>query len=336
MMFDENQLVEIKCHPKTKSHYINKGYNYTKMGDSMLVKAKDLTDGSNVCVEVLCDFCGEPYYPSFYNHNHKSNKEFDACNNCRTLKSSCSTLEKRANEQFERVVEFCRQNDYILLTDKSEYKDGRTPITYECKKHGIKHSRFELMVTGRGCKECWYEEMAKRQTLQPNYVKEEIEKFNGNKLLNAEDYIGSTVRNLRILCGCGREYITSFNDYMSSDAKRCYMCTCRKSKGEFAICQFLENNSIVFMHQHKFEDCKDKLPLPFDFYLPEYNLIIEYNGKQHYEPVDYFGGQNGFIVQVEHDQIKNNYCENNDIDMLVIPYWDYNNIEKILIKQLNL
>lgn len=336
MMFDENQLVEIKCHPKTKNHYINKGYNYTKMGDSLFVKAKDLTDGSNVCVEVICDFCGKPYYPHFYNQKSKSNKEFDACNNCRTLKGSRSTLERRAKEHFEKIREFCEQNDYILLTDESEYKDGRTPITYECKKHGIKHSNVEMMVSGRGCKECWYDGLGERLMLRPEYIKEEIEKFNNNKLLNPEDYIGSRVRNLRILCSCGREYITSFNDYMCGDVKRCPMCTTRKSKGEFAICKFLESNSVNFIHQHKFEDCKDKLPLPFDFYLPEYNLVIEYNGKQHYKPIDYFGGNDGFQSTIKHDKMKHDYCKGNNIDILVISYWDYKNIDKILIKQLNL
>ena len=335
-MFDENQLVEIKCHPKTKYHYINKGYNYTKKGDSLMVSAKDLTDGSNVRVKVICDFCGEPYYPYYYNQKNKNNKELDACNNCRTLKGSRSTLDKRANDHFEKIRKFCEQNDYILLTDESEYKDGRTVIIYECKKHGIKHSNAEMMVSGRGCRECWYEELSEKQMLQSEYIKEEIEKYNGNKLLNPEDYIGSKIRNLKIVCNCGREYITCFNDYMCGDAKRCPMCTSRKSKGEFAICKFLEEKFIQFIHQYKFEDCRDKLSLPFDFYLLDYNLIIEYNGKQHYEPVDYFGGYKGFENIVKHDKIKDEYCKNNNIDILRIPYWDYKNIENILIKQLNL
>lgn len=336
MMFDENQLVEIKCHPKTKYHYINKGYNYTKKGDCLLVKAKDLTDGSNVRVEVICDFCGKPYYPQYYNQKNKSNKELDSCNNCRTLKGGRSTLEKRAKEHFEKIIKFCEQNDYILLTDESEYKDGRTIITYECKKHGVKHSNVEMLVSGRGCKECWYEEMAKRQTHRPDYIKEEIEKFNGNKLLNLKEYIGSRVRNLKILCSCGREYTTSFNDYMCNDEKRCPMCTCRKSKGEFAIGKFLEQNLIEFICQYRFEDCRDVLSLPFDFYLPKYNMAIEYNGKQHYKPVDYFGGNKGFVSTVKHDEMKYQYCKENDIDILIIPYWEYDNIENILIKQLNL
>ena len=62
-----------------------------------------------------------------------------------------------------------------------------------------------------------------------------------------------------------------------------------------------------------FEDCIDKRPLPFDFYLPEYNICIEYQGQQHYYPVEIFGGKNAFESQVLRDNIKREYCQKNNI-----------------------
>lgn len=335
-MYDENQLVEMKCHPKTRKHYESKGYKYTKMGDAFLVKAKDLTPGSNVRIEVICDFCGEPYYPFVYNYNNRKNKDFDACDNCRTRKGSNTTLGRRAKEHFDKIRQVCEENDYILLTDESEYRDLNTPIIYECKKHGIKQSNAGLLLQGRGCRDCGYETVVQKRTLDKQYVKNETEKFNGNKLLNPDDYIGARVRNLKILCSCGEIFITSFNDYMSKDAKRCPSCSGHESSGEYAVKQILNKYNISFVQQKKFSDCRDTLPLPFDFYLPDYNMVIEYNGRQHYEAVDYFGGQDAFEYTAKHDSMKDTYCKDNNIHMLRISYADYKNTEHIITKELNI
>jgi hypothetical protein len=68
------------------------------------------------------------------------------------------------------------------------------------------------------------------------------------------------------------------------------------------------------------------------FYLPQHNLLIEYQGEQHERPVDYFGGKEQFKKQKKYDELKKKYAENNNIDLLIIWYYDYNNIEKIINK----
>ena len=77
-------------------------------------------------------------------------------------------------------------------------------------------------------------------------------------------------------------------------------------------------------------------PLPFDFYLPDYNTCIEYDGIQHFEVVDYFGGLDGFITTKIRDTIKNEYCKSKNIKLIRIPYWGFDNIENILKKELNI
>lgn len=69
---------------------------------------------------------------------------------------------------------------------------------------------------------------------------------------------------------------------------------CNLSHGERQIRRWLCNNNISYILQKTFEDCKNKKQLPFDFYLPEYNICIEYDGEQHFRPVDFFGGQDEF------------------------------------------
>ena len=92
------------------------------------------------------------------------------------------------------------------------------------------------------------------------------------------------------------------------------------SKGEYFISCFLTNNNIKYISQHWYSDCRNILPLPFDFYLPDYNILIEYDGRQHFESVDLFGGQEGFERRKLNDEIKNKYCIKNGIHLLRISH----------------
>ena len=94
----------------------------------------------------------------------------------------------------------------------------------------------------------------------------------------------------------------------------------------------MEFNEIDFEQEKRFDDCRDIRPLPFDFYLSNYNLIIEFDGRQHFEE---FGFGN-HMVTVKHDKIKNQYCQSHGIDLIRIPYWEGDNIENIIQNKLNL
>ena len=98
------------------------------------------------------------------------------------------------------------------------------------------------------------------------------------------------------------------------------------------VYQYLKRHDISFISQYKFSDCIDINQLVFDFYLPELNTCIEYNGKQHYMPIERFGGEERFAVQIKHDEIKREYCKKNDIKLIEIKYTikTYEKIEKYL------
>ena len=96
----------------------------------------------------------------------------------------------------------------------------------------------------------------------------------------------------------------------------------------------MENNKIEYEIEKQFKDCRYKNPLPFDFYLPQYNLCIEFDGEQHFIPHDFNSKEteekkleNLKIVQLR-DQTKNDYCKNNGINLLRIRY-DENVEEKL-------
>ena len=158
-------------------------------------------------------------------------------------------------------------------------------------------------------------------------VKEYIESF-GYKLLS-RNYENNHSK-LKIMCDKGHIYETSFKIF-----KRGFRCPiCNSSRGEQEVSYILNKLNIKFKREYKFNDCKFKTYLPFDFYLPNYNCCIEFDGIQHHEITGQFGGFNGFVNTKIRDTIKTEYCKKNNIKLIRIPYWDIEKIEEIIIKQL--
>ena len=116
-----------------------------------------------------------------------------------------------------------------------------------------------------------------------------------------------------------------------------------ESKGETMVRVFLEKNKIKFNQYHKLKGCFSTLNnkcilLTFDFYLPELNVTIEYDGEQHYRPIERFGGEKTYERQVILDEIKNKFCKESNIKLIRIPYTvkKQKDINDILSKELNI
>jgi very-short-patch-repair endonuclease len=106
--------------------------------------------------------------------------------------------------------------------------------------------------------------------------------------------------------------------------------SCNESKGEKKISSFLKKNKINFDRQKKFKNCKNIYELPFDFYIPSKRTCIEFDGKQHFEPLDFFGGLEAFEKLKINDDIKNNFCEDNYINLIRIKYTEIDKIDQLL------
>ena len=155
----------------------------------------------------------------------------------------------------------------------------------------------------------------------------------GDVWLNPEEYINSTTRNLHIRCACGKEYDTSFVNFIRAGVTRCPTCSSKESNGEVIIRSFLENNNIKFVFNKRFADCRDIKPMPFDFYLPEYNMCIEFDGQHHF--FDFPNWTSLKDVQ-RHDKMKDQYCSEHGIKIVRIPYYEGSHIDEILSRTLAL
>ena len=145
---------------------------------------------------------------------------------------------------------------------------------------------------------------------------------------------GNSVVMWRCLCDCGEEIIVRSSALLHGYTKS---CGCMKSHGEYYISTYLLSNSINFEKQKKFSDLLGVGGgnLSYDFYLPNHNMLIECQGEQHERPIEYFGGEEQFVIQQEHDRRKREYAKDNGYKLLEISYKDYNNIENILTKAIN-
>ncbi len=199
------------------------------------------------------------------------------------------------------------------------YKGIGEEISIKCEIHGWFKQAAISHISGSGCPKC-----GGRQKLT---IKEFIEKSN-LKHENKYDYSLVEYKNnkskIEIICSNHGIFKQSPNSHLAGQG-----CpSCKLSKGELQIEKILTENKLEFIRQHKFDDCKNKRPLPFDFYLPNKNVCIEFNGRQHYEPVTAFGGECTFKETLKNDGIKKKYCKENMINLITIKYTD-NVLDKI-------
>lgn len=103
--------------------------------------------------------------------------------------------------------------------------------------------------------------------------------------------------------------------------KKQYGTTGHCSNGEIKIINYLNSKNIIFEREVGFYECRDGNPLSFDFYIKDKNLLIEYNGAQHYKFIPFFHKTiKSFRKQKHHDWLKRNYAKRNNINLLTISY----------------
>lgn len=108
-----------------------------------------------------------------------------------------------------------------------------------------------------------------------------------------------------------------FKQTSYSHLKDCECPKCKSSKGEIKVRNYLKEKNILFEEQKKF---KKLGRLSYDFYLPKKNLLIEFNGEQHYKQKDFFGGRKAFLLQKHHDWLKRKFAKENGFSLLVIKF----------------
>ena len=242
-------------------------------------------------------------------------------NNFKDSGARCPYCSNNAKYKYEEVKEYIESFGYELLS--KEYINNNTKLKIMCDKGHIYETCFKVFKKEFRCPYC-----SNNAKYTIEFVREYLKSFKYTLL--SEEYI-NTNTHIKIMCPEGHIYEATFAEFKNHN-RRCPICNA--SKGEKRIEEILKKLNIKFKVQYRFENCKFYKTLPFDFYITDYNICIEYDGVQHYKVIDYFGGLDGFIDTKIRDTIKDKYCEDNNIALIRIPYWNFDDIENILTKEL--
>lgn len=211
-------------------------------------------------------------------------------------------------------------NSYTWL-NQNDYVNAASIIEFRCNKCGnIAHANISSLLSGRLCRGC--SPYKKKSTAEFAGIVSVTD--DGYELLSEYKTCKDKVMLRHRSCGC----IFEMTPDSFVGGSRCPHCM--TSHGELEIKRHLDRNGITYLQQYRFNDCRNTKPLPFDFYLPDLNICIEYNGQQHYRPVGYFGGNDGYAYRTKNDEIKRSFCEKNGISLVIIPYWEFTQIGGVI------
>ena len=289
-------------------------YNYSKVNYVNM----------NTNVIIICPNHEEPYEFKQTPNNHLRGQGCPLC--------GINKLKLTLDEFIEKANEIHGVGRYYY--SKVKYVNNYTEVIIICPNHKIPYEFKQTPnshMNGRGCNLCGGN---KKLTLEEFIKKANKVQGLGRYDYSKVNYINNST-NVIIICHNHDEpyeFEQTPNNHLSG--KGCSKCS-NNYKGEIAIGNFLTEYKIEFEEQKRFNDCKDSNTLPFDFYLPRYNLCIEFDGIQHFEPIkrsktmsDKQAEKNLKYTQ-NHDKIKTEYCKNNRINLLRIRY-DENIEEKLM------
>lgn len=224
----------------------------------------------------------------------------------------CAKKAPYTTESF--VAKMATVNNAIEII--GQYTNAKTKILCKCKIDGCEWEGLPSnLIRGEGCPKCGVASQTRMRTKTHDQYIREVAEINPD-IEVIEPYINIDTRILHRCKKDGTEWKVSPNSILSGTG-----CPrCNDSRGEREIRLYLDRHNIAYICQYRFNQCRSTSPLPFDFYLPDLNMCIEYDGIQHFKAIDYFGGEDGFLKYQARDNIKNNFCKTNNISLLRIRY----------------
>ena len=271
-------------------------------------------------IKIICPIHGE------FNQSPIKHLKGQGCPKCGQL--------LRNNELSLSTEEFIEKSkkvhgdryDYSLV----KYININTKVKIMCPIHGEFEHTPASNLGGGGCKKCADITIGIKLLSNTEYFIKKSNIVHNNLYTYDKTIYKNAITKVIISCPIHGD----FEQIPNSHLLGCGCSDCQKSKGELKIKKYLEDNNFIYKEQYRFDDCKNLLPLPFDFYLPQQNICIEYDGEQHFRKFRFELNDDGLIVRQKRDKVKTNFCKKNQIKLLRIKYIDMKRIDKILNKYL--
>lgn len=309
----------------TQEMFINRAIQkYGNKYDYSLVEYK----GRYELVTIKCNTCGTIFSQNPRNHICGLQGGCPTCRYKHTAKSETTPF-----EDFIRKAKETHGNLYEYHKNKYSGMKYKTLIT--CPKHGDFWQLAISHINGCGCPICGNESAKEKLTFNKEVFLQKVRAIHGDRYdYSLVDYVDYCTK-VKIICP--KHGI--FEQTPSNHWKGRGCPHCKKSAGENKIRAFLKNQKVDFLEQFRFTNenifCENKY-IFVDFYLPQNNVVIEFNGMQHYKPIETWGGEKAFEKQQIRDDAVATYCHKHKIKLIVIAYNEESKIKEILTKKLKL
>tara|TARA_B100002019_G_C21230042_1_gene579583 strand:+ start:197 stop:1168 length:972 start_codon:yes stop_codon:yes gene_type:complete len=241
----------------------------------------------------------------------------NGCPKCKAEKAKASQI--YSNSEWKEKAKKVHGNkyNYSLVS----YQGDRSKVKIICPDHGIFEQRSSHHLHSKaGCHQCHFENMSRERSMSYEvFLKKAKEKYFSKYTY---EIIGDSFKGLRtkIKINCPVEghgfFIKTARDHLYGT--ECPKCS--SSKGELETERILKKLKISYERQKKFPECKYIRELPFDFYLPEHNLLIEFDGEQHYKVRKKSFFAKRFHEIKRNDQIKTNFAKETNLRLLRIRF----------------
>src|ERR1035437_106842 len=307
----------IGCDKHTQESALKKCFDIN--GTEKFDYSKSIFDGVNKKVIIICKKCGTEFKQTPKDHWNKQ-----GCLSCRLADMFLTTPEFIDKGRLTHGMKYnynksiCDgvDNPVIIICNTCSYEFKQTPHKHISRKQGCPKCGGSFLLNS--------EEWVEKAKIVPKQKKKNYD-------FSLVDYKNNKTK-VKIICkkeGHGVfEIIPSSFLNGSEGCKKCML----QFSGEFAMEQCFVELNMLFECEKTFDDCRNIFKLPFDFWLSEHNILLEFDGKQHFEPIKRWGGEEGFLKTQKRDAIKNKYAADNGIPLLRISYWEFNNINQIIIE----
>lgn len=352
------KYIEKTWNYRNRKKYSDMGYIFTKYGNKIHFKVEDLSKGSNYEIECICDNENCDYKriekKSYKRYNISSKDGIYLCKNCNHIKASLLLNKNKLENGEKSFCDWCIENNRQDILDRWDYDLNNFSAKerlyssmdyFYLKCQNLKHQSDKYMInsvtssrkatTGMtDCKACNSIAEYGIENICSDFLEKywdyDLNKISPWRMQRASE------KPMYIKCQiCGETYKTMCGQFVTQ-SQRHHKCA-SSSKGELRISDFLKKNNISFVPQKKFDDLfgLKNGKISYDFFIEDMNTLIEFQGGQHREFTPLFHIDiNGFEKQLKHDLIKKNYCLLNNINLIEIWYYDFNNIEEILTEKL--
>lgn len=304
---------------RRSNHSVNKDTVIKLCEDRAFEFVNLRSDGTKSIIDFICE-----------KHQDKGVQSMDLqtlrkCHGCRYCAGK-----GRTTASF--VKELNKSNIEIL----GAYKKASEKIKCRCKiDDTIWYPTPMDLLHGQGCPTCGRISSAnKRRKTTECFYKEVAEK---NPTIEPIGEYSGIFNKMQFRCKICSTIWTTIPDRIINAKCKCPKCIAYKNENK--IISILERWGYNVQTQKRFNDCRDKNPLPFDLYIPENNILIEYDGEQHYKPIrrgntEHDSGETLLKYTHKHDLIKTEYCKTHGIPLIRIPYWEADNMESFLFDEM--